>query len=48
MISHTVGTMVISGCCVSLAASERRWFKFEQAGFRCFIFISVSDTLRAM
>lgn len=48
VISHTVGMMVISGYCVSLAASERRWFKFERAGFSCFIFISVSDTLRAM
>lgn len=37
----------ISGCCVSLAASKRRRFKFERAGFRCFIFISASNALRA-
>lgn len=44
MISHTVDTMVISGCCISLAASERMWFKFERAGFRCLMFISISNS----
>ena len=43
--SHVVGTMLTSGCCVSLAASERRWFKLKRAGFRCFIFTSVSILL---
>lgn len=43
--SHVVGTMLTSGCCVSLAASERRWFKLERAGFRCFIFTSISTLL---
>lgn len=38
----------ISGCYSLLAASKQRHFKLKQAGFRCFIFISASDTLRAL